>query len=59
LEHNARALDGMSVVVGRGRSVFAQPDRVYAVLTLPPEPRTFRLVIGWRHPRRGGGGNNT
>jgi hypothetical protein len=48
----------MSVVVGRGRSVFEQPDRVYAVLTLPPEPHTFRLVIGWRYHRQGGGGND-
>jgi hypothetical protein len=39
LEHNAQALHGMSLMVGRGRSVVAQPDRVYAVLTLPPEPR--------------------
>jgi hypothetical protein len=58
LEQNAQALNGMSLVVGRARSVFEQPDRVYAVLTLPPEPHTFRLVIGWRNQRRGGGGNN-
>jgi hypothetical protein len=58
LEQNAKALNGMSVVVGRGGSVVEQPDRVYAVLTLPPEPHTFRLVIGWRHHRRGGGGND-
>jgi hypothetical protein len=57
LEQN-KALNGISVVVGRGRSVFEQPDRVYAVLTLPPEPHTFRLVIGWRDHRRGGGSNN-
>jgi hypothetical protein len=59
LERNAQALHGMSVVVGRGRSVVEQPDRVYAVLTLPPAPRTFRLVIGWRYQRRGGDGNDT
>jgi hypothetical protein len=58
LEQNAQALNGMSVVVGRGGSVVEQPDRVYAVLTLPPEPHTFRLVIGWRNLRRGGGGND-
>jgi hypothetical protein len=28
------------------------------VLKLPPEPRTFRVVIGWRNHRRGGGNNN-
>jgi hypothetical protein len=57
LEQNAKAIDGMSVVVGRGRSVFEDPDRVYMVLKLPLEPRTFRVVIGWRDHRRGGGGN--
>jgi hypothetical protein len=58
LEQNAQARNGMSVVVGRGGSVVEQPDRVYAVLTLPPEPHTFKLVIGWRNHRRGGGGND-
>jgi hypothetical protein len=58
LEQNAQARNGMSVVVGRGGSVYEQPDRVYAVLTLPPEPHTFRVVIGWRNHRRGGGGND-
>jgi hypothetical protein len=58
LEQNAQALNGMSVVVSRGRSIFEQPDRVYAVFTLPPEPHTFRLVIGWRYHRPGGGGTN-
>jgi len=58
LEQNARVLNGMSVVVGRGRSFFENPDRVYTVLKLPPEPHTFRVVIGWRNHRRGGGGND-
>jgi hypothetical protein len=59
LAQNAQARNGMSVVVGRGRSVVEQPDRVYAVLTRPPEPHTFRVVLGWRDHRRGGGGNDT
>jgi hypothetical protein len=59
LEQNAQARNGMSVVVGRGRSVVEQPDRVYAVLTRPPEPHTFRVVLGWRDHRRSGGGNDT
>jgi hypothetical protein len=59
LEQNAQARNGMSVVVSRGRSVVEQPDRVYAVLTRPPEPHTFRVVLGWRDHRRGGGGNDT
>jgi hypothetical protein len=58
LEQNAKAINGMSVVVGRGRSFFEHPDRVSTVLTLPPEPRTLRVVIGWRDYRRGGGNNN-
>jgi hypothetical protein len=41
LEQNAKAINGMSVVVGRGHSVFEGPDRVYTVLKLPLAPRTF------------------
>jgi hypothetical protein len=48
LERNAMAGDGMSVVIGRGRSLSYTPDRVYAVIKLPSEPRTYTLVIGWR-----------
>jgi hypothetical protein len=57
LEQNAKAINGMAVVVGQGRSFFEHPDRVYTVLKLPPEPRTFRVVIGWRDHRRGGNNN--
>jgi hypothetical protein len=45
---HAKAINGMAVVVARGRHAFYHPDRVYAMITLPPEPRTFKLVIGWR-----------
>jgi hypothetical protein len=56
LERNAKAMHGMSVVAGRGRSFFYTPDRVYVVSKLPPEPRTYKLVIGWRdHDNRGNG----
>jgi len=48
VERNAKSLNGMSVVVGRSRDKGQYPDRVYAMLRLPPEPRTFKLVIGWR-----------
>lgn len=52
LERNSTAIDGMSLVVGRGRNRIDDPDRVYAVIKLPSEPRNFKLVIGWRdHPR--------
>jgi hypothetical protein len=42
----------MSVVLGRGRGGVLSVDRVYAMVTLPPEPRTFKLVIGWEQPDR-------
>ncbi len=32
LERNAKAINGVSVVVGRGRSAFYNPDRVYTVI---------------------------
>jgi hypothetical protein len=49
---HAKVLNGMSIVVGRGRSGVVSADRVYAMMTLPPEPRTFKLVIGWEQPDR-------
>jgi hypothetical protein len=61
LERNAKALHGMSVVVGRGLNTSTLSDnvsdRVYAVIKLPPEPYTFKLVIGWRTEWRKPGGN--
>jgi hypothetical protein len=49
---HAKVLNGMSIVVGRGRSGVASADRVYAMITLPSELRTFKLVIGWEQPHR-------
>jgi uncharacterized caspase-like protein len=49
---HAKVLNGMSIVVGRGRSGVVSADRVYAMMMLPPEPRTFKLVIGWEQPDR-------
>ena len=56
LERNAKAMHGMSVVVGRGRVVYYTPDRLYAVIKLPLEPRTYKLVIGWRDHNNCGNG---
>jgi hypothetical protein len=51
---NAQSLNGMSIAIGRGRDRFYRPDRVYVVLQLPAEPRTFKVAIGWRdHSDRG------
>jgi hypothetical protein len=44
---HAKAVDGMSFVVGQGDDPQYDPDRVYIVLKLPPEPHTFQVVIGW------------
>ena len=44
---HAKAVDGMSFVVGQGDDPRYDPDRVYIVLKLPPEPHTFQVVIGW------------
>ena len=50
----AKAVDGMSLVVGQGYDPFYTPDRLYVLLKLPPEPHTFKVVIGWRdHDNRG------
>jgi hypothetical protein len=50
----AKTVDGMAFVVGKGRSKFYDPDRLYGLITLPSEPHTFKVVIGWRdHNNRG------
>jgi hypothetical protein len=54
MAENAKSLNGMSIAIGRGRDRFNRPDRVYVALQLPAEPRTFKVVIGWRdHSDRG------
>jgi hypothetical protein len=54
MAQNAQSLNGMSLAIGRGHSRFYTPDRVYVMLKLPAEPRTFEVVIGWRdHSDRG------
>jgi hypothetical protein len=60
---HAKAVDGMSFVVGQGDNPRYDPDRVYIVLKLPPQPHTFQTVIGWkdrgnlRNQDEGGGDN--
>ena len=51
----AKAVEGLSLVVGEGHDPVYDPDRLYVLLTLPPEPHTFKVVVGWRdHDDRGG-----
>jgi hypothetical protein len=53
---NAASLNGMSLVIGHGRNRFYDPDRLYVVVKLATEPRTYQVVIGWRdHSDRGTG----
>jgi hypothetical protein len=47
----AKAVEGLSLVVGEGHDPVYDPDRLYVLLTLPPEPHTFTVVVGWRDPR--------
>jgi hypothetical protein len=53
---NAPSLNGMSLVIGQGRSRLYDADRLFVVLKLPPEPRTYKVAIGWRN--RNGRGDN-
>jgi hypothetical protein len=48
VERHAKPIDGMYVAVGRGSNRFYSPDRVYTLIKLPPESRTFKMVIGWK-----------
>ena len=58
MARHAKTINGVSVIIGRGRSPFQNPDRVYMLIELPSEPRTFKLVIGWKdHDDRGDNGN--
>jgi hypothetical protein len=63
LAQHARPIDGLSLAVGQGDNTYYRPDSVYAVVKLPPEPHTYKLVIAWRdHSNREtsarGGGQN-
>jgi hypothetical protein len=48
-QHATAVDDGLSVVVGQGDNRVYDPDRVYLLLKLPPEPHTFQVVIGWKN----------
>jgi hypothetical protein len=48
LAQHATPIDGLSLVVGQSDDQNYLPDNVYAVVKLPPEPHTYKLVIAWR-----------
>jgi hypothetical protein len=56
MAQHARPLNGMSIAVGQGRHRIYDADRVYVLLTVAAEPRTYKVVVGWRdHSDRGTG----
>jgi hypothetical protein len=57
MAQNAPSLNGMSLVIGQGRSRVYDPDRLFVVLKLAAEPRIYKVAIGWRD-RNGRGDNN-
>jgi hypothetical protein len=48
LQQHAKPIGGMDLVVGRRNEIFTTTDRVYMLLTLPPEPHTFKVVVSWK-----------
>jgi hypothetical protein len=57
LQQSAKAVGGMLFAIGRRSEIFTSADRVYILITLPPAPHTFKVVIGWKdHDDRGTGG---
>ena len=57
MAQNAQSLNGMSIAIGQGRGRFLYPDRVYVVLKLAAEPRTYKVAIGWRNTKDRGDNN--
>ena len=48
LQQRAKPVGGMYLAIGQRNDVFTSVDRVYMLITLPPEPHTFKVVIGWK-----------
>ena len=48
LQQRAKPVGGMYLAIGRRHELFTSVDRLYMLLTLPPEPHTFKVVIGWK-----------
>jgi hypothetical protein len=48
LQERAKPIGGMYLAVGQRHDKFTSVDRVYMLIALPPEPYTFKVVIGWK-----------
>jgi hypothetical protein len=55
---NGASNGGMSLAIGRRHERLSTVDRVYMLLTLPEEPHTFKVVIGWKNYRDRSDGRN-
>ena len=48
LQERAKPIGGMYLAIGQRHDKFKSVDQVYMLITLPPEPHTFKVVIGWK-----------
>jgi hypothetical protein len=48
LQQRANPIGGMYLAIGQRHDKFTSVDRGYMVIALPPEPHTFKVVIGWK-----------
>jgi hypothetical protein len=48
LQQRAKPVGDMSLAIGQRPEKFNAVDRVYMLITLPPTPQTFKVVIGWK-----------
>jgi hypothetical protein len=55
----AESFDGLSVIIGRNNNLY-YPDFVYLMVQMPPEARTYKVVLAWRDREtlRNGDGND-
>ena len=55
----AASFDGLSIIVGRNHNLYF-PDYVYVVVQMPPEAKTYKVVLAWkdRETLRDGDGKN-
>jgi hypothetical protein len=43
----AESFDGLSIIVGRNHNLYF-PDYVYVVVQMPPEAKTYKVVLAWK-----------
>ena len=48
LQERAKPIGGMYLAIGQRHDKFTSVDWQYMLIGLPPEPHTFKVVIGWK-----------